>query len=50
MRYSSAVRKARKIEVGGKNKSPKKADIVVRDDIDLPGKNSIPMWLLGFGS
>lgn len=50
MRYSSAGRKAWKIEVGGKNKSPKKADIVVRDDIDLPGKNSIPMWLLGFGS
>jgi hypothetical protein len=43
-------RKTLKIEVGGINKSRKQADIVVRDDIDLPGKNSTPLWLLGFGA
>ncbi|TYB87858.1 MAG: ATP-binding protein [Kosmotoga sp.] len=36
------------IEVGGKNKSKKKADYVIRDNIDLPNRNIIPLWLLGF--
>ena len=38
----------RAIEVGGKGKSPKGADLVVRDDIDLPGRKILPMWMLGF--
>ncbi|NUU97671.1 ATP-binding protein [Marinitoga sp. 1138] len=37
-----------KIEVGGKNKKIKNSDFVIRDDIDLPLKNKIPLWLLGF--
>jgi len=37
------------IEVGGKNKSVKKADYVIRDDIDYPAGNAIPAWLLGMG-
>ncbi|MDL1969850.1 MAG: ATP-binding protein [Candidatus Desulfofervidaceae bacterium] len=37
-----------KIEVGGKNKKRKKADFVISDDIDVPVKNKIPMWMLGF--
>ena len=35
------------IEVGGPNKARKKANFVIRDDLDLPGQNSIPMWSLG---
>ncbi|MFZ2960953.1 MAG: AAA family ATPase [Candidatus Ozemobacteraceae bacterium] len=50
MGNSSLAGKDWKIEVGGKNKSHKQVDVVVRDDIDLPGKDIIPMWLLGFGS
>ena len=50
MGNSSSGQKTWKIEVGGKNKAPKQADVVVRDDIDLPGKKSIPLWLLGFGT
>ncbi|NUU99618.1 ATPase AAA [Marinitoga sp. 1154] len=37
-----------KIEVGGKNKKIKKSDFVIRDDIDLPIKNKVPLWILGF--
>ena len=37
-----------KIEVGGKNKKRKNADFVISDDIDVPVKNKIPMWMLGF--
>ncbi|WP_456402414.1 ATP-binding protein [Persephonella sp.] len=36
-----------KIEVGGKNKKPKKADIVLSDDIEFPVRNKIPLWLAG---
>jgi uncharacterized protein len=36
------------IEVGGKGKSAKQADFVIRDDLDLPGRKVIPLWLLGF--
>lgn len=36
-----------KIEVGGKNKKIKSADYVIRDDIDIPFGNKIPLWLLG---
>lgn len=35
------------IEVGGHSKNPKKADFVIRDDVDYPAGNSIPLWLLG---
>lgn len=36
-----------KIEVGGASKKIKSADFVIRDDIDFPGGNAIPLWLLG---
>lgn len=36
-----------KLEVGGASKKIKSADFVIRDDIDLPGGNAIPLWLLG---
>ena len=37
----------RRIEVGGRTKSRKSADMVVRDDVDLPTGDVLPMWLLG---
>jgi len=37
-----------KIEVGGKSKKSKNADFTVSDEIDLPVKNRIPLWILGF--
>ncbi|MGE5339909.1 MAG: ATP-binding protein [Candidatus Omnitrophota bacterium] len=37
-----------KIEVGGKSKTIKKADFVIRDDIDIPDEKVIPLWMLGF--
>jgi predicted AAA+ superfamily ATPase len=37
-----------KVEVGGKKKRSKKADFVLRDDIDIPEDNVIPLWMLGF--
>ena len=36
------------IEVGGKNKKPKSAQYVVRDDIDRPTGKAIPLWCFGF--
>jgi len=38
-----------KIEVGGVSKKIKSADFVIRDDIDYPAANAVPMWLLGMG-
>ncbi|MEG3065094.1 hypothetical protein [Acetomicrobium sp.] len=35
------------LEVGGKSKSGKAADFVVRDGLDVPLPAVIPMWLLG---
>jgi len=35
------------LEVGGKSKSGKAADFVVRDGLDVPLPGVIPMWLLG---
>lgn len=35
------------IEVGGSSKKPKAADLVIRDNTDLPSGNIRPMWLLG---
>lgn len=37
-----------KLEVGGKNKNIKEADFVIKDDIDVPVRNTLPMWTLGF--
>lgn len=36
-----------KLEIGGKKKSSKSSDFVLRDDIDLPLRNVIPLWMLG---
>ena len=36
-----------KLEVGGRKKRVKSCDFVIRDDIDLPLKNAIPLWMLG---
>ncbi|AIY87070.1 AAA ATPase [Thermotoga sp. 2812B] len=36
-----------KIEVGGKSKKKKSSDFVIRDDVDLPFRNVIPMWIPG---
>ena len=37
----------RKIEVGGRRKETKSADLVISDDLELPVRNRLPMWLLG---
>ncbi len=37
----------KKIEVGGKKKDTKSADFVISDDLELPVRNRLPMWLLG---
>ena len=37
----------RTIEIGGRGKSRKQADYVVRDDLDLPAPGVLPLWLLG---
>lgn len=34
-------------EIGGRNKKRKNADYVIKDDIDLPTKHTIPLWMLG---
>jgi hypothetical protein len=36
-----------KLEVGGASKKIKRSDFVIRDDIDFPGGNAVPLWLLG---
>ncbi|GAB6888920.1 ATP-binding protein [Desulfothermus okinawensis JCM 13304] len=36
-----------KIEVVGKNKKKKNADFVITDDVDIPVRERIPLWLLG---
>jgi len=35
------------LEIGGASKKAKAADFVIRDDIDLPGGNALPLWQLG---
>ena len=35
------------IEVGGRSKTPKKSDFVMRDNTDYPAQNAIPLWLIG---
>ncbi len=37
-----------KLEIGGKTKKLKKADFVIRDQLDLPSGNAVPLWTLGF--
>jgi len=37
----------KRIEVGGKKKEPKSADLVISDGLELPVRNRLPMWLLG---
>ncbi len=37
----------RKIEVGGRRKETKSADLVISDDLELPVRNRLPIWLLG---
>jgi uncharacterized protein len=37
------------IEVGGHRKSRKSAKFVIRDGIDYPASNMIPLWAMGFG-
>jgi predicted AAA+ superfamily ATPase len=46
-RGGSAKKEKIRIEVGGVSKKIKNADFVIRDDIDYPSKNAIPLWLLG---
>ncbi len=36
-----------KLEVGGRKKEHKGADFVISDDLEIPVKNRIPLWLLG---
>jgi uncharacterized protein len=39
---------SRTVEVGGRSKDRKGADIVVRDDLDVPSGSSLPLWTFGF--
>jgi hypothetical protein len=36
------------IEIGGASKKTKKADYVIRDDVDAPTSKVVPLWCLGF--
>lgn len=38
----------KRIEVGGKRKDQKQADFTFSDEIDVPVRNRIPLWMLGF--
>ena len=42
------VRGSLLVEVGGRGKKIKKADFVVRDDLDVPAGKALPLWSLGF--
>jgi len=37
-----------RIEVGGRTKQRKSADLVVRDGLDVPSPGVLPLWALGF--
>ncbi|MFW5737625.1 MAG: ATP-binding protein [Spirochaetota bacterium] len=37
-----------RIEVGGRSKERKSADLVVRDGLDVPSPGVLPLWALGF--
>lgn len=45
--YGDFVVGKKTLEIGGRHKTIKGADFVLRDDTDLPGKKSIPLWSLG---
>jgi predicted AAA+ superfamily ATPase len=47
-RKGDFVIEGKTVEVGGKNKKSKKADFVVRDDIEIPHGNALPLWSFGF--
>lgn len=34
-------------EVGGPGKTRRNADVVIRDDADLPARGMLPLWMLG---
>jgi hypothetical protein len=36
-----------RVEVGGQSKKAKSADLIIRDNTDLPSGNILPMWLIG---
>ncbi|MDI3531236.1 MAG: uncharacterized protein PWP60_1085 [Candidatus Atribacteria bacterium] len=36
-----------KLEIGGRGKVSKHSDYVIKDDLDLPVRNSVPLWMLG---
>jgi len=36
-----------KVEVGGKRKTPKGSDYILSDNIDIPIRNRIPLWVVG---
>ncbi len=46
--YDFLVNDKQTIEVGGRSKKRKNADFIVRDHIDFPAENVIPLWTLGF--
>jgi hypothetical protein len=35
------------LEIGDRNKKLKGADFVIRDDMEMPGTRTSPMWSLG---
>lgn len=35
------------LEVGGRNKAQKGSDFVIRDETDMLGAKSLPLWSLG---
>lgn len=35
------------LEIGGRNKSIKNSDDVIRDEVDMPGEQSLPLWSFG---
>ena len=37
----------RKVEIGGRKKDRKNAELVIRDDVDLPSGPVLPLWMLG---
>lgn len=41
------VFKGVKLEIGGRGKRTKGSDFTIRDDIDIPVRNAIPLWIFG---
>ena len=38
------------VEVGGRSKKAKQAELVIRDNVEIPSGKVIPLWMLGFQS